>query len=226
MNNAAETTKQLLVVLNDNDMSIAPPVGGMSAYLARLVSGGGYQSLRQIGKHVAEAPARGRCSEAAAQGRGIRPRHGHRRHPLRGAGLLLRRPHRRPRPGPPAAGAAQRARDQPDKPVLVHVVTQKGKGYAAGRGRGGQVPRRGQVRRGHRRAGQGQAARAALHQGLRPGAGQAAERDHKIVAITAAMPVGHRPRPVRQALSRADVRRRHRRAARGHLRRRASPPTA
>src|SRR5471032_797232 len=40
MNNAAHTTKQLVVVLNDNDMSIAPPVGGMSAYLARLVSGG------------------------------------------------------------------------------------------------------------------------------------------------------------------------------------------
>src|SRR5678816_1613534 len=41
MNNAADTTKQLIVVLNDNDMSIAPPVGGMSAYMARLVSGGG-----------------------------------------------------------------------------------------------------------------------------------------------------------------------------------------
>src|SRR6201991_3969078 len=40
MNNACETTKQLTVILNDNDMSIAPPVGGMSAYLARQVSGG------------------------------------------------------------------------------------------------------------------------------------------------------------------------------------------
>ena len=39
----AETTKQLTVILNDNDMSIAPPVGGMNAYLARLVSGGGYE---------------------------------------------------------------------------------------------------------------------------------------------------------------------------------------
>src|SRR5436190_1283305 len=53
MNNAAHTTKQLIVVLNDNDMSIAPPVGGMSAYMARLVSGGGYQSLRKLGKAVA-----------------------------------------------------------------------------------------------------------------------------------------------------------------------------
>src|ERR1700740_1524697 len=52
MNNAAETTKQLIVILNDNDMSIAPPVGGMRAYLARLVSGERSQSLRKIGKHV------------------------------------------------------------------------------------------------------------------------------------------------------------------------------
>src|SRR6476661_9004824 len=55
MNNACETTKQLTVILNDNDMSIAPPVGGMSAYMARLVSGGGYQSLRRVGKSVAKA---------------------------------------------------------------------------------------------------------------------------------------------------------------------------
>src|SRR5260221_2051218 len=53
MNNAAETTGQLIVILNDNDMSIAPPVGGMSAYLAGLVSGGAYQSMRKFGKKVA-----------------------------------------------------------------------------------------------------------------------------------------------------------------------------
>ena len=53
MNNASETTKQLTVILNDNDMSIAPPVGGMSAYMARLVSGGGYRSMRRVGKSVA-----------------------------------------------------------------------------------------------------------------------------------------------------------------------------
>src|ERR1700726_4468376 len=54
MNNAAETTKQLTVILNDNDMSIAPPVGGMSAYMARLVSGGAYRSIRGVGKSVAK----------------------------------------------------------------------------------------------------------------------------------------------------------------------------
>src|SRR5271170_3592081 len=53
MNNATEYTKQLIVILNDNDMSIATPVGGMSAYLAGLVSGGAYQSMRKFGKKVA-----------------------------------------------------------------------------------------------------------------------------------------------------------------------------
>src|SRR3954470_9271362 len=55
MNNACETTKQLTVILNDNDMSIAPPVGGMSAYMARLVSGSGYRSIRSLGKSMAKA---------------------------------------------------------------------------------------------------------------------------------------------------------------------------
>ncbi|HEX3408559.1 MAG TPA: 1-deoxy-D-xylulose-5-phosphate synthase N-terminal domain-containing protein, partial [Caulobacteraceae bacterium] len=54
MNNAADTTRQLIVILNDNDMSIAPPVGGLSAYLAGLVSGGAYQRARRLGKDIAE----------------------------------------------------------------------------------------------------------------------------------------------------------------------------
>src|SRR6202163_1737833 len=53
MNNAGARDERLIVVLNDNDMSIAPPVGGMSAYLARLVSGGAYQAVRRFGKGVA-----------------------------------------------------------------------------------------------------------------------------------------------------------------------------
>ena len=54
MNAATDTTKQLTVILNDNDMSIAPPVGGMSAYLANLVSGGAYRKVRKLGKTVVE----------------------------------------------------------------------------------------------------------------------------------------------------------------------------
>jgi 1-deoxy-D-xylulose-5-phosphate synthase len=53
MNNAGALQSRLVVILNDNDMSIAPPVGAMSAYLARLVSGGTYRSLRETAKHVA-----------------------------------------------------------------------------------------------------------------------------------------------------------------------------
>src|SRR5215813_12659612 len=55
MNNAAETTKRLIVVQNDNDMSIAPPVGGMSSYLARLVSSKTYRRMRKAAKSVASA---------------------------------------------------------------------------------------------------------------------------------------------------------------------------
>src|SRR5205814_4026086 len=50
MNNAGAMNSRLIVILNDNDMSIAPPVGAMSAYLARLISGRTYLSLREIGK--------------------------------------------------------------------------------------------------------------------------------------------------------------------------------
>src|SRR5918996_257279 len=54
MNNAGAMNSRLIVVLNDNDMSIAPPVGAMSAYLARLISGKTYLSLREIGKQLAK----------------------------------------------------------------------------------------------------------------------------------------------------------------------------
>src|SRR5712675_226114 len=52
MNNAGAMDSRLIVILNDNDMSIAPPVGAMSAYLARLISGRAYRSLREIGKQL------------------------------------------------------------------------------------------------------------------------------------------------------------------------------
>ena len=55
MNNAGALRSRLIVVLNDNDMSIAPPVGAMSAHLSRLLSGRPYVSLRNLGRSVAEA---------------------------------------------------------------------------------------------------------------------------------------------------------------------------
>ena len=94
MNNAATTTKQLTVILNDNDMSIAPPVGGMSAYLAREVSGGMYQSIRHLGKAVTAILPKP-LKEAARKAESFTPFDGHGRCAVRGAGLLLRRAHRR-----------------------------------------------------------------------------------------------------------------------------------
>ncbi len=127
MNNAAETTKNLTVILNDNDMSIAPPVGGMSAYLANLVSGGTYQSIRRFGRQMAEHLPRP-LYEMVRKGEEfsrtyvtggtffeelgfyyVGPIDGHNmEHVL----AVLRR-----------------VRGINDRPVLVHVVTQKGKGY-------------------------------------------------------------------------------------------------
>ncbi|MDB5423261.1 MAG: dxs, partial [Phenylobacterium sp.] len=128
MNNAAETTRQLTVILNDNDMSIAPPVGGMSAYMARLVSGGGYRSIRRVGKSVAKVfpkPMQEAARKAEEYARGmvtggtffeelgfyyVGPIDGHDMDAL--------------------VHVLQNARAIEDKPVLVHVVTHKGKGYA------------------------------------------------------------------------------------------------
>ncbi|WP_293676298.1 1-deoxy-D-xylulose-5-phosphate synthase [uncultured Phenylobacterium sp.] len=128
MNNACETTGQLTVILNDNDMSIAPPVGGMSAYMARLVSGGGYQSLRHLGKAMSKAfpkPLQEAARKAEEYARGmvtggtffeelgfyyVGPIDGHDMDAL--------------------VSVLKNARKIEDKPVLVHVVTQKGKGYA------------------------------------------------------------------------------------------------
>src|SRR5258708_22546593 len=55
MNNAGALRSRLIVVLNDNDMSTAPPVGAMSAHLSRLLSGRPYVTLRNLGRTVAEA---------------------------------------------------------------------------------------------------------------------------------------------------------------------------
>ena len=53
MNNAGAPTANMIVVLNDNDMSIAPPVGALSDYLSRLISSRPFLSLRDMAKHLA-----------------------------------------------------------------------------------------------------------------------------------------------------------------------------
>ncbi len=188
MNNAYDTTKQLTVILNDNDMSIAPPVGGMSAYMARLVSGGGYQSLRNVGKAVAKAfprPIQEAARKAEEFARGmvtggtffeelgfyyVGPIDGHDMDAL--------------------VHVLQNARKIDDKPVLVHVVTQKGKGYAPAENAADKyhgVVKFDVVTGAQAKA---QAGPPSYTKVFAQELIKHAERDDRIVAITAAMPSG------------------------------------
>jgi 1-deoxy-D-xylulose-5-phosphate synthase len=128
MNNAGSMNSRLIVILNDNDMSIAPPVGAMSAYLARRISGGTYQGFRHFAKNIAEKLPKSleetaRKAEEYARGMAtggtlfeelgftyVGPIDGHNLDHL--------------------LPVLKNVRDMDDGPVLIHVVTQKGKGYA------------------------------------------------------------------------------------------------
>jgi 1-deoxy-D-xylulose-5-phosphate synthase len=188
MNNAAHTTKQLIVVLNDNDMSIAPPVGGMSAYMARLVSGGGYQALRKIGKSVAGVlprPLENVARKAEEYARGmvtggtffeelgfyyVGPIDGH---DMEALTRVLRN-----------------VSEITDRPVLVHCVTQKGKGYAPAESSADKYHG---VVKFDVVTGQQTKTKANAPSYTKVFASELvrqAERDPKIVAITAAMPAG------------------------------------
>jgi 1-deoxy-D-xylulose-5-phosphate synthase len=188
MNNAADSTRQLIVILNDNDMSIAPPVGGMSAYLAGLVSGGAYQRVRRLGKDIADhlpRPLKVMAKRAEEYARGmatggtlfeelgfyyVGPIDGHNMDHL--------------------VGVLKNVRDIKDRPVLVHVVTQKGHGYkpaenAADKYHGVQ---KFDVITGQQVKSQSNApgyTKVFANELIKH-----AEKDDKIVAITAAMPSG------------------------------------
>ena len=166
MNNAGHMKERLIVILNDNEMSIAPPVGAMSKYLSRLYAGEPFQDLTAAAKGAVQAACRSRSRRArgarASWSRGmavggtlfeelgfsyVGPIDGHDveqlvADPARGEGAR-RRPGADPRADP------------------------QGQGLPAGRGVERQVPRRREVRRGDRRAGEEAFERADLHQGLR-----------------------------------------------------------
>jgi 1-deoxy-D-xylulose-5-phosphate synthase len=128
MNNAAETTKRLIVILNDNDMSIAPPVGGMSSYLARLAATKTYRRIRKTAKTIAEhlpAPIHDVAKKAEEYARTMvtggtffEELGFHYFGPFDGHDLDTLLP------------VLRNAKEYDDRPVLVHVVTKKGKGYA------------------------------------------------------------------------------------------------
>jgi 1-deoxy-D-xylulose-5-phosphate synthase len=128
MNNAGAMDARLIVILNDNDMSIAPPTGAMSAYLARLVSGRTYRGIRKTAKQIVKAlppvlhePAR-RTEEFARSwwtgGTLFEELGFYYVGPIDGHNLDHLLP------------VLQNVRDAEDGPILVHVVTKKGKGYA------------------------------------------------------------------------------------------------
>jgi 1-deoxy-D-xylulose-5-phosphate synthase len=188
MNNAVEATKQLTVILNDNDMSIAPPVGGMSAYLARQVSGGMYQSIRHLGKNVVSVlpkPLQEVARKAEEYTRGmvtggtffeelgfyyVGPIDGHNLDHL--------------------VPVLKNVREIKDRPVLVHVVTQKGKGYPPAEAAADKLHA---VAKFDVVSGKQSKAKANAPSYTRVFAEELikrAERDPKIVAITAAMPSG------------------------------------
>jgi len=128
MNNASQAGNRLVVILNDNDMSIAPPVGGLSAYLARLVSSREFLGLRQLARRVARklpGPLHKAARKTDEFARGmtmggtlfeelgfyyVGPIDGHNLDHL--------------------IPVLENVRDATEGPILVHVVTQKGKGYA------------------------------------------------------------------------------------------------
>ena len=128
MNNAGAADRRLIVILNDNEMSIAPPVGAMSAYLARLLSSPAFMSLREIGRNFASHLPRF-IKENAARAEEL----------ARGfvtGGTLFEElgfyyigivdGHDLDQLIP----VLENVRDAKNGPILVHVRTQKGKGYA------------------------------------------------------------------------------------------------
>lgn len=128
MNNAKQAGNRLIVILNDNDMSIAPPVGALSAYLAKIVSSRPFLSMRSLAKRVAQKLPRplhdfAKRSEEYARGMAtggtlfeelgfyyVGPVDGHNLDHL--------------------LPVFENVRDSDHGPILIHAVTKKGKGYA------------------------------------------------------------------------------------------------
>src|SRR5580704_13099227 len=189
MNNAGALRSRLIVVLNDNDMSIAPPVGAMSGHLSRLLSGRPYVTLRNLGRTFAGAlpkPLELAAKRAEEFARGfvaggtlfdelgfyyVGPVDGHNLDHL--------------------LPVLKNARDSRlDKPILVHVVTKKGKGYPPAEASDDKY--HGVVKFDVVTGKQSKpVANAPAYQAVFAKALIAeAEADKKIVAITAAMPSG------------------------------------
>ena len=127
LNNAGALDARLIVILNDNDMSIAPPTGAMSAYLARLASGRTYMGIREVGKKL--TAYLGKTVDRAIT-RAVEHARGY----VTGGTLFEEMGfyHIGPIDGHSfdhLLPVLRNVRDNGRGPVLIHVVTQKGKGY-------------------------------------------------------------------------------------------------
>ncbi|NRP71387.1 1-deoxy-D-xylulose-5-phosphate synthase [Ensifer psoraleae] len=127
LNNAGALDARLIVILNDNDMSIAPPTGAMSAYLARLASGRTYMGIREVGKKLTAYLGK---SVDRALTRAVEHARGY----VTGGTLFEEMGfyHIGPIDGHSfdhLLPVLRNVRDNAKGPVLIHVVTQKGKGY-------------------------------------------------------------------------------------------------
>jgi 1-deoxy-D-xylulose-5-phosphate synthase len=188
MNNAEAAGNRLIVILNDNDMSIAPPVGGLSAYLARMVSSSEYLGLRSLAKKIARRLPR-RVHNAAEKAeeytRGlvtggtlfeelgfyyVGPIDGHNLDHL--------------------IPVLENVRDSEQGPILVHVVTKKGKGYAPAENAADKyhgVQKFDVITGAQAKAPPGP---PSYQNVFGDSLANEADRDERIVAITAAMPSG------------------------------------
>ncbi|MBB5050644.1 1-deoxy-D-xylulose-5-phosphate synthase [Afipia massiliensis] len=188
MNNAGAMDSRLIVILNDNEMSIAPPVGAMSSYLSRLTSSNTYRSLREIGKQVAkrlpkfvekgaqraEEYARGMLSGGTLfEELGfyyVGPIDGHNLDHL--------------------LPVLKNVRDSKVGPTLIHVVTEKGKGYSHAETASDKYHGVVKFDVATGKQAKAQANAPAYTKVFGTSLVKEAEKDDKIVAITAAMPSG------------------------------------
>ena len=188
MNNAGHLGKRLIVILNDNEMSIAPPVGAMSSYLSRLYAEGPFQDLKAAAKGaVSFLPPPFR--EGAKRAKDMF------KHMTVGGTLFeeLGFSYVGPIDGhdmDQLLSVLRTVKDRATGPILIHAITKKGKGFA---------PAEGAADRGHARGkfdvitGEQQKAKSNAPSYTSVFADtliDLASKDDKIVAVTAAMPDG------------------------------------
>ncbi|MEM9726298.1 MAG: 1-deoxy-D-xylulose-5-phosphate synthase, partial [Pseudomonadota bacterium] len=188
MNNAGHLGSRLIVILNDNDMSIAPPTGAMSAYLARLLSSDAYRGFRTFAKQMATklpkvvhdtAEKAEEYARGMATGGTLFEELGfYYVGPIDGHNLDHLLP------------VLKNVRDAENGPVLIHVVTQKGKGYPPAEAAADKYHG---VSKFNVVTGEQQKSKPnapAFTKVFAKGLVAHAKQDEKIVAVTAAMPSG------------------------------------